>query len=190
MLSLHPAIDNGVTKGNPNFSGGKLYCHCPSNKVEVTLGGNVAFNHACGCSKCWKPKGALFALIGVIPKDQVSVTANGDKITVVDKSAVIQRNACKDCGVHLFGRIHVDSAFTGLDFVHVELSDKQGWQEPQFAGFVNSIIEQGFDPSGMEAVRSKFKSVGLETYDVLNPTLMDMIATHTAKKSGKLSSKL
>lgn len=190
MSSIHPAIDNGLTKGNPNFAGGKLYCHCPSNKVEVTLGGNVAFNHACGCSKCWKPKGALFSVVGVISKDQVAVTANGGKLTIIDQSAAIQRNACKDCGVHLFGRIHVDHAFKGLDFVHVELSDQSGWQEPQFAAFVSSIIEQGFEPAGMEGIRNKLKSVGLESYDVLSPPLMDMIATHTAKKSGKLSSKL
>jgi S-(hydroxymethyl)glutathione synthase len=41
MPSIHPAIDNGITKGDPNCSGGKLHCHCPSNKVEVTLAGNV-----------------------------------------------------------------------------------------------------------------------------------------------------
>ncbi|KAL1801264.1 hypothetical protein ACET3X_001606 [Alternaria dauci] len=190
MPSIHPAIDNGIQKGDPNFPGGKLYCHCPSNKVEVTLSSNVAHNHACGCSKCWKPKGALFSVVGVVPVDAVSVTANSHKLHVVDESAVIQRNACKECGVHLFGRIHVDHAFKGLDFVHTELSDKKGWQEPQFAAFVSSIIEQGFNPKEIDAVREKFRKEGLQTYDVLNPTLMDLIATHTAQKSGKLSSKL
>lgn len=190
MSSIHPSIDNGITKGNANFSGGKLHCHCPSKKVEVTLGGNVAFNHACGCSKCWKPKGALFSVVGVISKDQVSVTANGDKLHIIDESAAIQRNACRDCGVHLYGRIVNDHPFKGLDFVHTELSDMRGWQEPQFAAFVSSIIEQGFAPSGMDGIRQKFKSVGLEPFDVLSPTLMDMIATYTAQKSGRLPSKL
>lgn len=187
MVSIHPAIDNGITKGDANKSGGKLYCHCASKKVEVTLGGNVAHNHACGCSKCWKPEGALFSVVGVISKDQVSVTANGDKLKIVDESAAIQRNACKECGVHLFGRIVQDHPFKGLDFVHVELSDSRGWQEPQFAAFVSSIIEQGFQPSGIDEVREKFKSVGLQTYDVLSPALMDLIATYTGQKSGKLS---
>lgn len=76
-----------------------------------------------------------------------------------------------------------------IDFVHTELSDKSGWQEPQFAAFVSSIIEQGFDPSQIDGVRQKFKSVGLETYDVLSPGLMDAIATYTAQKN-KASSKL
>lgn len=184
--SLHPFIDNGITKGDADFAGGKLYCHCPSNKVEVTLGGNVAFNHACGCSQCWKPEGALFSLIGVISRDSVKVTANEDKLKVVNPSATLLRHACKDCGVHLYSRIEVDHAFKGLDFVHVELSDVKGWQEPQFAAFVSSIIEQGFDPAKIGEVRDKFHAVGLETYDALSPPLMDLLATFTAKKNGKL----
>ena len=162
---------------------------CIRDRVEVTLGSNVLHNHACGCSKCWKPKSALFSVVGVIPTDKLSVTANKQKLHIIDESAAIQRNACKECGVHLFGRIVVDHPFKGLDFVHTELSDKSGWQEPQFAAFVSSIIEQGFDPSQIDGVRSKFKSVGLETYDVLSPPLMDAIATYTAQKN-KASSKL
>ncbi|KAF2681338.1 putative glutathione-dependent formaldehyde-activating enzyme [Lentithecium fluviatile CBS 122367] len=188
--SLHPLVDNGLKKGDANKSGGKLYCHCASNKVEVTLTGDVAHNHACGCSKCWKPSGALFSVVGVIPVDQLHVTANGNKLHIIDKSAAIQRNACKECGVHLFGRIVTEHPFKGLDFVHVELSDSEGWQEPQFAAFVSSIIEQGFEPEGIDAVRKRFKEVGLETYDVLSPPLMDLIATFTGKKNGKLPSKL
>jgi len=184
--SLHPLIDNGITKGSENFAGGKLHCHCPINKVEVTLTGNVLHNHACGCSQCWKPAGALFAVIAVIPVDNVKVTANKDKLTVIDENGTIRRTACKDCGVHMYGRIEKDHAFKGLDFVHVELSDEKGWQEPQFAAFVSSIIEQGFDPAGIDAVRDKFRSLGLEPYDCLSPPLMDALATFTAKKAGQL----
>lgn len=86
----------------------------------------------------------------------------------------------------MFGRIVVDHPFKGLDFVHVELSDEKGWQEPQFAAFVSSIIEQGFDPSGMDDVRFRLSKVGLQTYDALSPALMDVIATYTARKAGKL----
>jgi S-(hydroxymethyl)glutathione synthase len=156
-LSLHPLIDNGLIKGTDNFSSGKLHCHCPSKKVEVSITGNVLHNHACGCSKCWKPAGALFSVIGVVPIDNVKVTANRDKLDIVDKSAAIQYYACKQCGVHLFGRIEKEHVFKGLDFIHVELSGEKGWQEPQFAAFVSSIIEQGFDPKGMVDVRSMFK---------------------------------
>ena len=181
VTGLHPLIDHGLTKGNPNFNGGTLECHCLSNRVQVKIDGNVAHNHACGCSKCWKPSGALFSVVGVVPKEKLSVMANKQKLHIIDRNAAIQRNACKECGVHLYGRIEQPHAFKGLDFIHVELSNEQGWQEPQFAAFVSSIIEQGYDPEKMGEVRSKLKSVGLESYDCLNPTLMDLIAAYSAK---------
>ncbi|KAI2603650.1 putative glutathione-dependent formaldehyde-activating enzyme [Hypoxylon sp. NC1633] len=186
MASLHPLIDSGLIQGDADFPGGTLYCKCASNPVEVTLASNVAQNHACGCSKCWKPAGALFSIVAVIPKDNVSVTANESKLAIVDPKATIQRHACTECGTHLFGRIEVDHAFKGLDFVHVELSDEEGWQEPQFAAFVSSIIEQGFDPAEIGEVRERLHDIGLETYDCLSPALMDLLATHAAKKSGAL----
>ncbi|KAL4806088.1 putative glutathione-dependent formaldehyde-activating enzyme [Aspergillus unguis] len=186
-FSLHPLLDNGITQGKSSFAGGKLYCHCPSNKVEVTLTSNVLHNHACGCSKCWKPAGSVFSVVGVVPRDALKVTANESKLKVVDKEAPIQRYACTGCGVHLFGRIEVDHPFKGLDFVHVELSEgkgKEGWQGVQFAGFVSSLIGQGVDPELVPSVRAKLKELGLESYDALSPPLMDAIATYNAKKDG------
>ncbi|KAI1417785.1 putative glutathione-dependent formaldehyde-activating enzyme [Hypoxylon sp. FL1857] len=186
MVSLHPLLDNGIVKGNPDHAGGTLYCKCANDPVEVTLTSNVAHNHACGCSKCWKPAGALFSIVGVVPRDALAVTANESKLRVVDPKAAIQRHACAECGTHLYGRIEVDHPFKGLDFVHAELSPQDGWQEPQFAAFVSSIIEQGFDPAKIGEVRDKLHAIGLETYDCLSPPLMDLIAVYTAKKSGAL----
>ena len=91
---IHPAVDNGVKAGDPNFAGGTLRCKCGSNPVEVTIKGNSAHNHVCGCTKCWKPSGALFSMVAVVPRDNLKVTANGDKLKVVDASAAIQRHAC------------------------------------------------------------------------------------------------
>jgi S-(hydroxymethyl)glutathione synthase len=187
-MSLHPAIDQGLKPGAANFAGGKLHCHCSSNPVEVTIKGQTAHNHVCGCTKCWKPEGALFSMVAVVPRENLSVTANANKLKVVDESAAIQRHACKDCGVHMFGRIENKShPFYGLDFIHTELSDEKGWQEPQFAAFVSSIIESGASPDKMDGIRKRLHEIGLETYDCLSPPLMDAIATHVAKASGKLS---
>lgn len=87
----------------------------------------------------------------------------------------------------MFGRIETEHAFHGLDFVHVELSDEKGWQEPQFAAFVSSVIEQGLiAPEQADKVRTQLKGLGLETYDALSPGLMDAIATFVAKKNGAL----
>ena len=169
--NLHPLIDNGVQPGYGSFNGGTLFCKCPSDKVAVRITGDVAHNHACGCSKCWKPSGALFSVVGVVPVDKLRVIAHPEKLQIVDESATIQRHACKQCGTHLYGRIVKDHPFKGLDFVHVELSDQKGWQAPQFAAFVSSIIEQGYRPEGMEAVRGRFKALGLSSYDCLSPAL-------------------
>jgi S-(hydroxymethyl)glutathione synthase len=187
-VSIHPSLDNGLKKGSASFGGGTLTCQCSSNPVTVSIKGNVAHNHACGCSKCWKPKGAAFSVVAVVGKDNLSVTSNANKLKIVDPSAAIQRYACTGCGVHLYGRIENKAhPFYGLDFVHVELSKEQGWQEPQFAAFVSSIIETGgARPDEMDGVRSRLKQLGLEPYDCLSPPLMDAIATHTAKTKGTL----
>jgi S-(hydroxymethyl)glutathione synthase len=187
-VKIHPTVDNGIKKGKADFAGGTLTCRCSSNPVEVKLSSQTAHNHACGCTKCWKPEGALFSVVAVVPRDKVSVTKNGDKLKVVDPSATIQRYACSGCGVHMYGRIeNKNHPFYGLDFVHTELSKDEGWQEPQFAAFVSSIIESGAKPSEMGAVRARLKELGLEPYDCLSPALMDAIATHVAKQSGKLA---
>lgn len=186
-VSIHPSVDNGIKPGSANFAGGTLTCKCTQNPVKVTVKAQSAHNHACGCSKCWKPKGALFSVVAVVPRDSVTVTENGDKLAVVDSSATIQRHACKVCGVHMFGRIeNKNHPFYGLDFIHTELSAETGWAAPQFAAFVSSIIEQGFDPAKMGDVRGRLKELGLEPYDTLSPALMDAIATHVAKAAGKL----
>lgn len=184
-VSLHPAIDNGVSKGAANFEGGTLKCLCSSDPVEVSVGSQVAFNHACGCTKCWKPEAAVFSVVGVVPRDKVSVTSNEGKLGIVDESAAIQRHECKSCHAHLFGRIENKShAFYGLDFIHTELSPQAGWDGPGFAAFVSSIIEAGTPPSKMDDVRKTLKDKGLEPYDCLSPPLMDLLSTQAAKLKG------
>jgi S-(hydroxymethyl)glutathione synthase len=184
-VKIHPSVDNGVKAGKSDFAGGTLRCKCSSKPVEITIKGNTAHNHVCGCTKCWKPEGALFSIVAVVPRDNLKVGANGEKLKVVDPAAAIQRHACKDCGVHMYGRIENKAhPFYGLDFVHSELSTEQGWSAPEFAAFVSSIIESGAPPDGMGAVRARLKELGLEPYDCLSPPLMDLIATHTAKSKG------
>jgi S-(hydroxymethyl)glutathione synthase len=186
-VKIHPAVDNGVKPGSANFAGGTLTCKCASSPVTVSLKGNVAHNHVCGCTKCWKPEGTVFAQIAVIGRDNVAVTANAQKLKIVDPAAAIQRYACTGCGVHMYGRIeNKNHPFYGLDFVHTELSKESGWAAPEFAAFVSSIIESGFPPDQMGAVRARLKELKLEPYDCLSPPLMDAIATHTAKQKGVL----
>jgi S-(hydroxymethyl)glutathione synthase len=124
-------------------------------------------------------------MVAVVPRDKLSVTANTQKLAVVDANAAIQRHACTGCGVHMYGRIENKAhPFYGLDFIHTELSKDSGWSPPEFAAFVSSIIESGAKPEQMGAVRARLKELKLEPYDCLSPPLMDAIATHTAKAKG------
>ena len=187
-VSIHPAVDNGVKAGSANFAGGTLTCRCSSAPVTVTLKANTAFNHVCGCTKCWKPQGATFSQVAVVGRDKLTVSANANKLKIVDEQAPIQRYACTGCGVHMYGRIeNKNHPFHGFDFVHTELSKEPGWSAPEFAAFVSSIIESGFPPARMAEVRARLKELRLEPYDCLSPALMDLIATHTAKAKGALA---
>jgi S-(hydroxymethyl)glutathione synthase len=184
-LSIHPAVDQGLKAAAANFAGGTLTCKCSTNKVSVSIKGQAAFNHVCGCTKCWKPGSALFSQIAVTPRANLSVTANEDKLKVVDANAAIKRYACKDCGVHMYGRIdNTGHPLYGFDFFHTELSSDPGWAPPEFAAFDSSIIESGANPANMGAVRARLKELGLEPYDCLSPGIMDLIATHAAKAKG------
>lgn len=187
-IRIHPSVDGGVKQGASDFAGGTLMCKCSQDPVRVEIRGQIAHNHACGCTKCWKPEGAVFSVVAVVPRDNLTVAANENKLAAVDPSATIQRHACKACGVHMYGRIeNRNHPFYGLDFVHPELSRETGWAAPEFAAFVSSVIESGVPPSNMAAIRARLKELGLEPYDCLSPPLMDAIATHVAKASGALA---
>jgi S-(hydroxymethyl)glutathione synthase len=154
----------------------------------VKISSQVLHNHACGCSKCWKPEGAKFSVVAVVPTAEVEVLENGDKLKVVDPSALIQRHACTVCGVHLHGPVEKPAhPFTGLSFIHPELFTEAGADAPTFAAFVSSIIEVGAaKPEEMEGVRARLTELGLPPYDCLSPGLMDYIATFIAKANGVL----
>lgn len=188
-VSIHPSVDGGIPTGAKDFAGGTLLCHCQNNPVEVKVQTQSAHNHACGCTKCWKPAGAMFSLVAVVSRDKLNVTRNAEKLAIVDAIATIHRHACSECGVHIFGRIeNTRHPFFGLDFIHTELSSQKGWSAPEFAAFVSSIIEAGADPANQGAVRARLRQLGLEPYDCLSPPLMDFIAKHAARASGVLKS--
>ncbi|RWC21900.1 MAG: S-(hydroxymethyl)glutathione synthase [Mesorhizobium sp.] len=175
---LHPLIQSGLHKGDSNHAGGILACKCTDRPVKVKVSAGIAHNHGCGCTKCWKPDGAAFSVVAVVPSESVAI------VEVVEPSALIQRHACKECGTHMYGPVERDHAFKGLSFIHPELFDNGKWPAPGFAPFVSSVIEGGVDPSEMDGLRKELKGVGLEPYDCLSPALMDYLATWTAKKNG------
>ncbi|AJD46305.1 S-(hydroxymethyl)glutathione synthase [Rhizobium sp. SEMIA 4085] len=186
-IGIHPHLDGGLKNGAVPFAGGTLVCECTKNPVKVKIMGDIAHNHACGCTKCWKPKGAAFSIVAVAPSENVEVIENGDKLAVVDANALIQRHACKECGVHMHGPVEREHPFKGLSFLHPERFEEERWAAPGFAAFVSSIIESGSDPTQMDTVRARLRELNLEPYDCLSPSLMDYIATWTAKTNGVLA---
>jgi S-(hydroxymethyl)glutathione synthase len=186
VIALHPGIDHGFAKSaKKNFAGGRLTCLCATDPVIVEVSSQSAHNHACGCTKCWKPEGAIFSVVAVAPTEKVKVLANQRKLRVVDENALILRYACTGCGAHMHGPVRREGhPFQGLTFIHTELSKDKGWSPPSFAAFVSSVIESGVPPTKMPTIRKRLKQLGLEPYDCLSPGLMDYLATSAAKKSG------
>jgi S-(hydroxymethyl)glutathione synthase len=183
-VHIHPSIDSGLTPGDSKFAGGTLSCRCTTQPVKVAIRSAIAHNHACGCTKCWKPAGATFSIVAVVSSDKVAVLENADKLAVVDPSALLQRHACKTCGTHMYGPVEKVHAFQGLSFIHPELFSEPGAPPPEFAAFVSSVIEAGVDPAQMPAIRARLRELGLEPYDCLSPALMDALATFAAKSKG------
>ena len=72
-IAIHPAVDSGFRATDAAFAGGTLVCKCASNPVKVKIKGDIAHNHACGCTKCWKPEGAVFSVVAVAPTESVAV---------------------------------------------------------------------------------------------------------------------
>jgi S-(hydroxymethyl)glutathione synthase len=185
LLTLHPAVDHAVATGTapPNLT---LRCHCASEPVEVRIDVKFVHNHLCGCTQCWKPAGARFAQTAAVPLGALCVSENGNKLAVADLSKSIRRNACQVCGVHMFGRVDDTSHhFYGLDFIHPELAVERGAPAPEFAGFTSSIIEAAQSPSSMYAVRKRLAHLGIPSYDAFSPELMDIIAWHKVKMTGR-----
>jgi len=142
------------------------------------------------CTKCWKPKGALFSVVrrGVAGQGRRhGPTAR--KLKIVDPSATIQRYACTGCGVHMYGRIENK----GHPFPWARLHPRRAVEGGRLGKSLGSRL---LSPRSSSPVQSPsrwapcargLKELGLEPYDCLSPALMDLIATHTAKAKGVLA---
>jgi S-(hydroxymethyl)glutathione synthase len=181
-VNLHPAVDKGTALVRAAVIGTTLRCLCTSNQAEIRITRRIHHNHLCGCSKCWKPAGALFAQTAVVTSDGFELSANGQKLAIVDARQSIQRHACRDCGAHLYGDVpDVNHHFHGLCFVHPELARDSVCGAPEFAGFVSSLIESGTCPSLMEAIRGRLAALKIPAFDGFSPEIMDIIAWHKRK---------
>ncbi len=177
---LHPVVGM-ATPPEITAQTSTLVCRCPENPVEVALDAPFVHTHLCGCSQCWKPEGALFALTAIVPAGTARVVAHAEKLAVVDDTRAIRRHACSVCGTHMHGDVpDEDHHFFGLQFVHPELAGTPP-PAPEFAGFVSSLIETGTSPTKMVALRAALAATAIPAYDAFSPEIMDLIAWHRVK---------
>jgi len=181
-VSIHPSVDQGVKQGSGNFAGGTLTCKCTQNPVTVAIKGDVAFNHACGCTKCWKPAGATSQSSG---SSSVTIFRYGEWAEAQSRRPVRRHSAsCLQRLRRAYVRPHREQ---GASALRLRLHPRRAFQGkglgcPQFAAFVSSVIESGIKPNQMDGIRARLKELGLEPYDCLSPPLMDLLATDAAKK--------
>ncbi len=123
-------------------------------------------------------------MVAVAPRDKVEVTANGHKLKIVDPSMALQRYACTGCGVHMSAGSRWTTPSTASTSSIPSFPTATAGRRRSFAAYVSSIIEAGTPPSRMDAIRARLKELGLAPYDSLSPVLMDIVATHAAKKKG------
>lgn len=184
-VSIHPAVqasDSNASGENPAPEALTIKCHCAADPVEVAISGGLVHNHLCGCSKCWKPDGALVSQVAIVAADTAKITHHEEKVAAIDAGQSIVRMACTGCGVHMLGRVdNPDHHFFGMTFVHPELATAAVNPPIEFAGFLSSLIEQGVQPSIMQAVRGELREAGIPTYDAFSPEIMDLIAWHKIK---------
>lgn len=187
-IQLHPSVGSSAVRSVSEAT--VLRCACPDDVVELTLTAPVAHDHLCGCSKCWKPDGALFARTAVVASDGATVTANEEKLELVEQGMSISRRACRECGVHMIGEVSdPEHHFYGLTFVHPERSDAPSVTAPEFAGFVSSLVENGASASAMEAVHTALGDAGIPAFDAFSPEIMNIIAYHKRKIANTTSHK-
>lgn len=177
---LHPAVGRDASASPDGVFTAR--CKCSSEPVEIAVEQAVAHNHLCGCSKCWKPAGALFAQIAVVPAGCTSIVAQRDKLEAVDATQKIERHRCGACGTHMVGKVSdPDHHFYGLEFVHPELATDGHRPKIEFAAFVSSLVETGTPATGMASVRGALARAAIPAYDTFSPELMDIIAWHKVK---------
>ena len=186
-IAIHPSVDNGVKAGYAEFQRRHADVQMQRCAGDRQHQGQRRLQSRLRLHQVLEARRARCSrMVAVTPRDNLNVTANAQKLKVVDPSAAIQRYACTGCGVHMYGRIeNKNHPFYGFDFVHVELSKDKGWAAPEFAAFVSSIIESGAKPDQMGAVRARLKELELEPYDCLSPALMDLIATQCGEGEGR-----
>ncbi|WP_159456775.1 GFA family protein [Roseivivax jejudonensis] len=186
-VSLHPAVDAGRRSATRGFDGGTLRCRCPEAPVLVAVRARPIHVRLCGCTRCWRTEGTLFALAATVPADAIEVIAEGGKLEIVDPSVPIHRYTCVHCETHMYGEVEPKRhPFAGEALIHPELFETPGWPPPTCATFCASTIDGGLPPEKLPAIRARLAALRLPAYDCHAPDRMEQIAAFRAREAGLL----
>ena len=186
-VAIHPAVDHGVQPGAQSFAGGTLVCQCADRPVKVRVASQSAHNHVCGCTKCWKPEGALFSIVAVVPRDKVRVnrTAEAEDRRSLGDNSALRLHGAAACTCMAGSKTRDIRSMVSISSIP---------NCPARAGLVGAGVRRfrvvrdraGTKPDQMSGIRARLRELRLEPYDCLSPQLMDAIATHIAKAKGVL----
>ena len=188
QIAIHPAVDRGLKPAAKDFAGGTLRCLCATDPVEVKITSQVLHNHVCGCTQCWKPKGAVFSRSRVVPAkgqgDRERRQAEGRQPERAHPPPRLHAAAACTCTGRSRREKH---AFDGAGLhSHRAVEGESGWAPPEVRR-LRVVDHRGRAPSPTRWRRSarSLEELGLQPYDCLSPALMDDIATSTAKAAGR-----
>jgi len=125
-------------------------------------------------------KGALFSQVAVVGRDNLSVKANGNKLAVVDSKATIQRHACKECGVHMYGRIEKQGPSAVRIRFHHTSAERAGVGAARIRAFVSSIIDRR-KPRQHGCREGKVERAEARALRLPVPPLMDFIGLRSPR---------
>ncbi len=89
-VHIHNRVDSGLKPASSHFADGTLVCKCHDALVKVKIEGSIHYNYVCGCTKCWKPAGASFSVVAVVPRANLIASENGQKLHIVNPSAALR----------------------------------------------------------------------------------------------------
>ena len=159
-VSIHPAVDQGVQRGTP-----ELRRRDAGVQMRRTAGqgedraASPPTTTSAAAPSAGSREGALFSMVAVVPRDKLSVVENGDKLEIVDRSAAIQRYACRNCGVHMYGRIENQ----GAPVLRASTSSipscrrSSGWSAPSSPPSCRRSSNPAPSPSRWPTVRARLK---------------------------------
>jgi len=111
-----------------------LFLQLLAEQVEMAIKGQSAHNHVCGCTKCWKPKGALFSAGRRRNARKPRRQGERNKLAIVDPKATIQPLCLQGVrGPHVCRIENRAIRCYGFDFISHRALNEAGWSPPEFA---------------------------------------------------------